>query len=217
MDYEGAVNAVLRRMRVATITAVTDNNYSTLIGEFVNEAKREVEDAWNWEALEVEYTVQTVASTATYSLSGSNHRTRIQRVHNTTNKGRLLPKSREFIDRQKDFTDNQERQPAWYLVNTVTATDSLQLEVYPVPDAVYDLKAYGYQPDGDLTSDTQIIKVPYYPVVLGAWALAIAERGDEGGAQEAMAQREYQSALSDAIALDNNFKVLGTETDWHVE
>lgn len=216
MDYEGAVNEVLKRMRVATITAVTDNTYSTLMGTFVNQAKREVEDAWDWEALRGTTTINTVAATTTYALAGTNHRTRIAFIHNTTNKGRLLEVSKRDLERQKDFTDNQTRQPAWYRINIDTANDQLELEVYPIPDGVYDLDVHWIAPDDDLTADTDVIKVPYYPVVLGAYVLALAERGDESGTSERRAQAEYKSALSDAIALDNRMKTKGYETDWHV-
>lgn len=216
MDYEGAVNAVLRRMRVPTITAVTDNAYSTLIGEFVNQAKREVEDAWDWHVLRTQVNVATVASTATYSLAGTNHRSRVEFIHNTTNKGDILLVSKEFMERQQNFTDNQESQPSWYVTNVVANTDTLQLEVHPIPDGVYNLNVYVVIPDDDLTSDTQVIQVPYYPVVLGAYVLALAERGDESGMSERRAQTDYQSALSDAIAQDSWRKVQNMEVDWRV-
>lgn len=216
MDYEGAVNAVLKRMRVPTITAVTDNAYSTLIGEFVNQAKREVEDAWNWSVLRTQVAVATVASTATYSLTGTNHRSRVEFVHNTTNKGTLIHVTKEFMERQQNFTDNQELQPAWWRTNVVPNTDTLQLELHPIPDAVYQLTVYVVIPDDDFTSDTQVIQVPYYPVVLGAYVLALSERGDEGSTSEQRAQADYQSALSDAIAQDSWRQTNGMESDWTI-
>ena len=50
--YLTLVNDVLSRLRESEVTSVSDNTYSSLIGRFVNEAKREVEDAWNWNRLE---------------------------------------------------------------------------------------------------------------------------------------------------------------------
>ena len=37
---------------------------------------------------------------------------------------------------------------------------------------------------------------------MGAWARAIAERGEDGGTLSDMAQMQYQQALSDAIQQD---------------
>ena len=45
--YLTLVNSVLKRLLEKTVTSVSQNQYSHLIGEFVNDAKREVEDAWN--------------------------------------------------------------------------------------------------------------------------------------------------------------------------
>ncbi len=45
--YLSMVNDVLTRLRESTVSSVTQNDYSSLIGSLVNDAKREVEDAWN--------------------------------------------------------------------------------------------------------------------------------------------------------------------------
>ena len=41
--YLQLVNDVLTRLREATVTNVSDTDYSSLIGKLVNDAKREVE------------------------------------------------------------------------------------------------------------------------------------------------------------------------------
>ena len=63
-------NDVLSRLRESSVTAVSANDYSTLVGKFVNEAKREVEDAWNWNRLRTTITVNTVADSYNYTLTG---------------------------------------------------------------------------------------------------------------------------------------------------
>ena len=86
MTYREIINSVLRRLRESTISsnwngalndATTVNDYQKLIGEFVNEAKREVEDAWNWSILRYSTNVTTVADTQEYNISGTSQRTRI--------------------------------------------------------------------------------------------------------------------------------------------
>ena len=50
MTYLQLVNSVLRRIREDEVSSVSQNNYSKLIGEFVNDAKRTVEDSYDWTA-----------------------------------------------------------------------------------------------------------------------------------------------------------------------
>ena len=71
MTYLQIVNSVLRRLREEEVSTVAQNSYSKLIGEFVNDAKRTVEDAYDWTALRTELPVSLVADTTTYSLTGS--------------------------------------------------------------------------------------------------------------------------------------------------
>ena len=49
--YLDLVNDVLVRLREAQVASVSQNTYSALIGKLVNDAKREVEDSWNWDTL----------------------------------------------------------------------------------------------------------------------------------------------------------------------
>ena len=57
MTYIQIINAVLRRLREDEVASPSDTEYSTLIGDFVNETKREVEAAWNWTALRTTITL----------------------------------------------------------------------------------------------------------------------------------------------------------------
>ena len=71
MTYLEIVNSVLIRLRENEVQSVNENSYSKLIGELVNDAKRIVEDSWDWHALRTTFTVNTVAGTFSYQLSGS--------------------------------------------------------------------------------------------------------------------------------------------------
>jgi hypothetical protein len=48
MTYLEAVNSVLRRLREREVLSVSESAYSKLIGDFVNDARNEVETAWGW-------------------------------------------------------------------------------------------------------------------------------------------------------------------------
>lgn len=71
MTYLQIINAVLRRLRETEVTDVDETDYSKLIGEYVNSVKKEVEAAWDWNALRTTLTLNTVASTFNYTLIGS--------------------------------------------------------------------------------------------------------------------------------------------------
>ena len=68
--YLELVNDVLIRLRENEVTSVTDTSYSKLIGKFINDAKRQVEDAYNWNALSETITVATSTDLFNYVLTG---------------------------------------------------------------------------------------------------------------------------------------------------
>ena len=86
MTYLEAVNAVLIRLRQSQVSSVDENEYSLLIGQFVNEAKNLVEDSWNWSVLRTAVTVSATVGTQDFTLTGTNPRTRILDAYNTTQK-----------------------------------------------------------------------------------------------------------------------------------
>ena len=69
MTYLQLVNSVLRRLREDEVTTVGQNAYSKLIGEFVNDAKRTVEDAYDWTALRTTITVTTSDTAYNYPVN----------------------------------------------------------------------------------------------------------------------------------------------------
>ena len=88
MTYLQLVNSVLRRLREDEVTTVAQTSYSKLIGEFVNDAKRTVEDSYDWTALRsTALTVSTTSDAAyNYTLTDSQNRLKILNVINQTSK-----------------------------------------------------------------------------------------------------------------------------------
>jgi len=76
--YLQAVNDVLTRLREQTVTTVALTDYSQLIGKFVNDAKRQVENAFNWNALRQTISINTVAGTSNYTLTGAGQNFRVE-------------------------------------------------------------------------------------------------------------------------------------------
>lgn len=84
MTYLQLVNKVLTRLREENVSTVGQSTYSALIGEFVNDAKQFVEDAWDWSALRTTLTLTTAADIFNYNLTGSGNRIEILDVVNDT-------------------------------------------------------------------------------------------------------------------------------------
>ena len=71
MTFLQLVNKVLVRLREDTVSSVDENSYSQLIGEFVNDAVKEVEAAWKWSALRETLSATTQDGVFSYVLTGS--------------------------------------------------------------------------------------------------------------------------------------------------
>ena len=74
MTYLELVNDVLIRLRESAVTTVGETTYSSLIGKFVNDAKRQIEDSYNWNVLG-----QTITVTTTSDPHPSTHRSLYQK------------------------------------------------------------------------------------------------------------------------------------------
>ena len=203
MTYLQAVNAVLKRLREDTVASVSTSTYSALIGELVNDAKRLVEDSWNWSHLRTEITVTTAASTASYALTDSGQRVEVQDAWNNTS-NRQLQRRPESWYRRHDYTSTiAEGDPYIWVPNGFDASNDYNVKLYPTPDGVYDLKFACIVRQDDLTSDSTEITVPSHPVVQMALALAARERGEVGGMDANVLTQVANKALNDAIALDS--------------
>lgn len=210
MTYLQLINKVLNKLRLDEVSIIADN-YTKLIGFFVNEAKREVEDAWDWNCLRTSITINTVPGIFSYDLDKANGRARIlydrfQRASawNVTNKTRLRGPAPSTFMTEKLINDPAEGPPMYFDINGVSSDGDPLLNVWPVPDKVYQLQLDLVVPQHDLVNASDTLRVPYWPVILGAYARAISERGEDGGVGYNEADAHYVQALSDAIQLDNS-------------
>jgi len=211
MTYREIINAVLRRLREDSIStdwsgALVDNtsvnDYHKLIGDLVNEVKREVEDAWNWTALRRTETVSTVSGTRSYALPSTTQRTRITDVQEQSDGYSLGEVGNTWIKRQPYPSSSDSSSKPVYYAMTGVSNGLLEATVHPKPDAVYSLNFYLVDPQDNLSNATDTLTIDSNCVILGAWARAIAERGEDGGSLSDMAQTQYAQALADAIAID---------------
>lgn len=203
MTYLQMVNSVLRRLRETEVSSVTDNAYSTMIGEFVNDAKRTVEDSYNWNALYDTLSATTTGDIFNYVLVGSGQRFRVVDVLNDTSNWFLKEQSTQWFDQQFLLTTPQKGSPQYYNFNGVNANGDTQVDLYPIPNGVYDVRFNVVLPQVALSNNADVVKVPSEPIVFLAYAKALAERGEDGGLASNEAAQMYRQSLADAIALES--------------
>ena len=199
--YLQAVNDVLIRLRENQVSTVTETAYSTLVGKYVNDSRRQCEDSWNWDALSTTVTLAIVAGTTTYTVTGSGIRQRDVTVNNTTSQARVGNVPIQWIIDQQQLSTVQSGQPTYYAWNGTDGTDS-RVEIYPTPDSNYSLKFNMVVPQVALSADADIITIPSEPVVAGAVARALVERGEDGGLSSSEAYSLFKTILSDYISLE---------------
>jgi hypothetical protein len=200
--YLTLVNDVLSRLRESEVTSVSDNTYSSLIGRFVNEAKREVEDAWNWNRLRSTITIDTVADSFNYTLTSSQKRFRFIDAFNDTQDIEMRLTGMNTLNQRCYFGTTQTGAPQEFGFNGHDTSGDAKVDVYPVPDAVYSLRFNLIIPQADLSANTDEIIMNEFPIILGAYAKAIFERGEDGGVSTNEAYQIYNVALNDAISQD---------------
>ena len=197
------VNDVLVRMREPEVSTVNENVLSKLVSKYVNDAKRQVEDAYNWNALTSTLTATTSAGVFNYVMVGTGSRFKVIEIYNNTTRAFLSPKtSREMTAAFISSESPEPGIPAYYNFNGIDNNGDTQVDVFPIPDGVYTLFFNLYVPQEELVNDNDTMFVPKEPVVLLAYARSLVERGEDGGLNSSEAYALYKAALSDYIALE---------------
>ena len=203
MTYLELINDVLIRLREPVVTANNQTAYSTLIGKFVNDAKRQIEDSYNWNVLSQTITVTTVSATSSYSLTGAGQKFRINDAINTTSVITLDNTTTADMNRKLNFGTPSQSIPSEFCFNGVDGSGDTKVDLFPVPDGVYTLKFDLTIPQANLSADGTSVKVLDYLVTQSAYARALIERGEDGGTASSEAYALFRGMLSDAIALES--------------
>ena len=202
MTYLELVNDVLIRLREPTVATVTATPYSTLIGKFVNDAKRQIEDAFAWNVLGTTITVTTSNGTYSYALTGSGQKFQVLDVLNTTSNLRMKNVDFATMNRFQNFSTPVNGIPAYYAFDGVNGSYDTKVTLYPRPDGVYTIPFSLTVPQATLSLDQTVVLVPDVLVVQNAYSRALVERGEDGGLTSSEAFLLYKSMLSDYIALE---------------
>jgi hypothetical protein len=203
MTYLEIVNSILVRLREPTVSTVALSSYSSLIGKFVNDAKRQVEDAYDWNALGQEITLTTASGTYVYSLTGAGQKFRVSSDPlNTTSNVVMRNISVSDMRQKQNFTPIVTNIPAQYCFEGVDGNGDAQVQLYGRPDGVYTIKFFLTIPQAVLSSDGTSVLVPDVLVEQNAYARALVERGEDGGLSSSEAYNLYRSMLADYISLE---------------
>jgi hypothetical protein len=207
------VNGVLRRVREVEAVSVSDNAYVKLVGEFVNEAKREVEDAWNWSVLRTTKTISTANGTQNYEIPGTNPRSRLLSIYIPSLKRDLVQATQYQMHEWVNLQGTTTGDPQYFSVgNSTAATGVLTIDLWPVPTSVLTVKVDCVVPQADLSAGTDVVYVPSELVIQGAYLRAINERGEDGGRLSDQQADLYRKAVASYISIEA--ERYGDETTW---
>lgn len=196
------VNDVLIRMREPEVSTVNENVLSKLVGKFVNDAKRQVEAAYNWRALKSVIPVTTSNGVYNYTLTGTEIYSRTDYVWNNTSKFYLSNTNPALMNSWLNSDTPTSGIPSYVNFSGYSGSD-LTVDVYPVPDGAYNLQFTFYTPQAALSADSDTMKVPSEPVLFLAYAKAAVERGEDGGLNSSEAYALYRQSLADHVAIES--------------
>lgn len=232
MTYLELVNSVLRRMREKTVSTVDETSISAVVGELVNDAKRVVEDAWQWSHLIDWVSYELVAGQYNYSLNNDldaitgvqqvplHERARFRRNPQTDEILAFInfPVGKEcqlkefafderFDQRAFEISNDTRNIPTHVglqpLIPFVAGKINKNLVFWPIPSETGVITTtYFTNPQNDLVNDEDVLLVPKDPVIQTAYLYSLYERGEELGELISLTSSKANTALADAIAHD---------------
>ena len=223
MTYREIMNEVLRRLREDQLASDWSGNlssangptdYHKMIGDFVNDAKYEVEHYWDWQVLRVTAGVSTIDGTMSYSLVGADRDFKVLDVIDTSNGQHLNQMTSAELNKLAFPESNiSTGQPTGYGFNGIDDNLDTVVDIWPIPNDVRQINFNVVKPQDKLQTATTHCYVNEQAVILGAYVRALAERGEDGGTRVSVAAVEYNNVLTRAIQIDAGKTQM--ETDWY--
>lgn len=202
-------------------TTITD--YQKVIGSLINDSKQFVESHHDWLALRETFTITTISGSMQYILgdlvSGAGTNFKVLDVINRDT-GRHLTQVNNTWLNAKSFpiANIATGEPMNYAMNGSTVVvdnrvPDMNVDLYPVPVSSEGINFNVIKTQGQLKGAADIVYVPIQPVVLGGWARAVAERGEDGGSGSSMIAQEAMESLKNAVIIDSGNAA--SENDWY--
>ena len=201
-DYLDIVNSVLRRMRESTVSSLYENKQSSVVAEFVNDAKRECEDAHDWSVFRTDLALATSAGVSSYRLQDSQNRATVIDVRDLTSPAMLKQVSNAYIRRQNLLANPGQSRPSYWALDGIHSSGDSNISLWPIPDGIYNIRVHCVLRPDELTAEGSILQIPSKPVELLTWALASQERGDVDAGDLRSLFQLAKNALADAIMYD---------------
>lgn len=220
--FRSVLNEVLRVLsedEIVPSATELDSTYHKLVASFVNQIKREIEDAHNWSVLWTDLQVSIFGETDTSELTGANDRSRLIRIQQSDSFD-LVPlvfditspsETRQLIEidyselvyRRRANNETVNGAPVYFC--TKTGSDGVpDIIVYPKPLNTRVLSVTMAIPQDDIADDeldTNIL-ISKSPLVIGSLWYALFERGEELGVSGLYTEQRYRTSLDDAISRD---------------
>ena len=200
--YLQLVNNILIRLREREVTSINENSYSKLIGLMVHDAVESVESAWNWSSLRQAVTLTTSDTVSSYAITGSGDHSTILRVMNDTGNQFMNYRTALWFDNKFYNGTPTKGSPNCYVYDGLDVNGDTKVKLYPVPDGAYSIVVKLAKRSPNILADADTLSIPFLPVQALAYAMAIEERGEDGGMSPVSAKVIANNFLSDAIAID---------------
>ena len=202
MTYLDIVNNVLRRLRESTVSDITETTYSTMVGDFVNDAKKFCEDSCDWSALRTDITVTTSSGTSSYSLTNSGESTKVMYALNDTKNWFMDYQTQKWFADKYSIGTPADGSPSYYTFDGLDSSDDTKVKLYPKPNATESVVFTVIKKPVALSSKTDTMAIPHTPVIHMTVALLARERGETGGTTASEYFNLANKYLTDAIAFD---------------
>jgi hypothetical protein len=121
---------------------------------------------------------------------------------NLTSRSRMMYQTQRWFNSLFLAETQVEGSPYTYTYDALDEDGDVEVQVYPVPDGVYNLEFKGIVHSPELIEDNDKLILPSQPVIHTAVALLARERGETGGTSTAEYYAMADRYLGDAIALD---------------
>lgn len=202
MTYLEIINGVLRRLRESTVSTYNETDYSTMIGDLVNDAMELVQNAHQWSALFTNIDITTAQSTQNYTIDGLGEMGQIFDIINDTSNIRMKQISIADMNTKTNMGGSEEGAPLFYSFNGTASDRDPKIDVWPIPDGVYTIKCKVKKHQSLISNGSTEVLVPAQPVLQFAYAFAIRERGEVAGTNLNEQMLLAKSILSDYISID---------------
>jgi len=182
MTYLQMVNGVLTRLREDNVTTVDGNDdvVVLLVKDFINDAKRQVENAHTWTALATEWEFTTTPNDSSVVLTNTASSCIIDYIYDDSGV-ELNQADRAYVRKQSKQAGSTTNTPRVFCIDGVGPNSDLKLKLFPTPKEAEDYTVYGFKGSEDLTADTDTCHIAPLAVIYMATAMAARERGEVGG------------------------------------